>query len=338
MSIDSENVLRHVPHLRRHARLLSGSKEVGDEYVRIALELIVAEPERMAGSDPRIQLLRAFHAVWSALHDGARGRSVDAITIEDRLDQGLGTLAPIERRVLLLAVVEQLSLDEVALVLDADIDTVRLHLADARASLRQEVERPVLIIEDEPMIAIELSQIVREMGLAVAGTAARQDEAVGAAESAGEDQLGLVLADIQLQAGGNGIGAAQQILERFEVPIVFVTGFPERLLTGSGLEPAFVVAKPFEPESLKVTIAHALSTYANQGEAVTHRAKSAGQAARDQCEKRARTVRAGLNAAGARAGTIRSRRGGREAGSSAHIRRLPAGSRAWHHRETRVRC
>jgi DNA-directed RNA polymerase specialized sigma24 family protein len=272
MSIDSENVLPHVPHLRRHARLLSGSKEVGDEYVRISLELIMAEPGRLAGGEPRIQLFRAFHAVWSALHDSDRRGSANAITIEDRLDQGLAALAPIERRVLLLAVVENLSLEDVALVLDLDVGTVRGYLAKARASLRQEVELPVLIIEDEPMIAIELSQIVRDMGLAVAGTAARQDEAVVAAGAVDEDRLGLVLADIQLQDSGNGIAAAQQILERYNVPIVFVTGFPERLLTGSGLEPAFVVAKPFDPESLKVTIAHALSTYANERDALAHRA------------------------------------------------------------------
>ncbi|HZA67991.1 MAG TPA: response regulator [Geminicoccaceae bacterium] len=272
MSINTENVLRHVPHLRRHARLLSGSKDVGDEYVRIALELIVAEPERMQGGDERILLFRAFHAVWSALNESDRRRSVDAITIEDRLDQGLAALAPVERRVLLLAVVEQMSLEQVAQILDLDVDTGRRHLAEARASLRHEVELPVLIIEDEPMIAIELSQIVREMGLSVSGTAARQDDAVVAADAAGDEKLGLVLADIQLQDTGNGIGAAQQILERYNVPIVFVTGFPERLLTGSGLEPAFVVAKPFDAESLKVTIAHALSTYAREKDAVAHRA------------------------------------------------------------------
>jgi DNA-directed RNA polymerase specialized sigma24 family protein len=273
MAINTESVLPHVPHLRRHARLLSGSKDVGDEYVRISLELIMAEPERLAGGDVRIMLFRAFHAVWSALNETGRRRSVDAVTIEQRLDQGLGALAPIERRVLLLAVVEEMTLEQVALVLDLDVGSVRDYLAKARANLRQEVELPVLIIEDEPMIAIELSQIVRDMGMSVAGTAARQDEALSAAEAGNEEPLGLVLADIQLPDSGSGIVAAQQILERYNVPIVFVTGFPERLLTGSGLEPAFVVAKPFEPESLKVTIAHALSTYASEKDAVAHRAK-----------------------------------------------------------------
>ena len=271
--VSTEIVLPPVPHLRRHARLLSGSKDVGDEYVRIALELIVAEPERLEGGDPRVLLFRAFHAVWSALNEGDRGRSADAVTLTDRLDQGLAALAPIERRVLLLAVVEEMSLEQVAQVLDLNVETVRRHLAEARGNLRQEVALPVLIIEDEPMIAIELKQIVREMGLAVWGTVARQEEALSAADAAGEEPLGLVLADIQLQDSGSGIGAAQQILERYNVPIVFVTGFPERLLTGSGLEPAFVVVKPFHAESLKVTIAQALATYASEQQAVAHRAK-----------------------------------------------------------------
>ncbi len=272
MSINTDAVLPHVPYLRRHARLLSGSKEVGDEYVRICLELIVAEPERLDGSDQRILLFRAFHAVWSALNEDARTGWSDATTREDRVDQGLAALAPIERRVLLLAVVEGMSLEQVALVLDLGIGEARQHLAEARANLQQEVGLPVLIIEDEPMIAIELSQIVQDMGLTVAAIVARQEEALIAAEAGGEDELGLVLADIQLQESGSGIAAAQQILERCNVPIVFVTGFPERLLTGRGLEPAFVVAKPFDPESLKVTIAHALSTYASKRDAVAHRA------------------------------------------------------------------
>ena len=96
------------------------------------------------------------------------------------------------------------------------------------------------------------------MGLTVWGTAARQEEALSAAEAAGEEALGLVLADIQLQDRGSGIGAAQQILERYNVPIVFVTGFPERLLTGERPEPTFLVTKPFNPDMVKALISQAL--------------------------------------------------------------------------------
>lgn len=271
-AVDSERLVPHIPYLRRHARLLTGSKDVGDEYVRICLELIVAEPERLqADDDLRVALFRAFYAAWSTFNKVERESLEDPISIEQRLEQGLAALPPIERRVLLLVVVEGLALDDVAWILDLAPDTARGHLARARANLRQGVELPVLIIEDEPMIAMELAQIVREMGLRVAATSARQEDAVMAAESS-EPDLGLVLADIQLLDRGSGIAAAQAILERYDVPIVFVTGFPERLLTGNGLEPAFVVAKPFEAESLKVTIAHALATYAEAQAAVEHRA------------------------------------------------------------------
>jgi DNA-directed RNA polymerase specialized sigma24 family protein/FixJ family two-component response regulator len=273
-AIDSEQILPHIPYLRRHARLLTGSRDVGDEYVRICLELIVAEPERLAqDDDPRVALFRAFYAAWAALNKEARPHVGDAISREDRLEQGLAALAPMERRVLLLVVVEDLPLDDVARILDLDLEATRAHLARARTNLKQEVELPVLIIEDEPMIAMELAQIVREMGFSVAGTSARQEDAVMAAGSGKTTDLGLVLADIQLQDKGSGIAAAQAILERYDVPIVFVTGFPERLLTGNGLEPAFVVAKPFDAESLKVTIAHAVATYAKAQEAVEHRAR-----------------------------------------------------------------
>jgi CheY-like chemotaxis protein len=246
---------------------------VGDEYVRICLELIVAEPARLeADGNLRVALFKAFYAAWSAFNKIERDGAEDPVSIAERLEQGLAALPAVERLVLLLVVVEDLALEDVAWILDLSPDATRAHLASARANLRQEVELPVLIIEDEPLIAMELAQIVREMGLAVASIVARQEDAVTAAGSGETTELGLVLADIQLQDGGDGISAAQAILERYDVPIVFVTGFPERLLTGNGLEPAFVVAKPFEAESLKVTIAHALSTYAKALEAVEHRA------------------------------------------------------------------
>jgi DNA-directed RNA polymerase specialized sigma24 family protein/CheY-like chemotaxis protein len=273
MAVEPEQILPRIPFLRRHARLLTGSSDVGDEYVRICLELIVAEPERLeAHDDLRVALFKALYAGWSAFNKIDQDGLDDPVSLEQRLEQGLAALPPVERLVLLLAVVEELALDDVAWILDLSPETARDHLAKARANLRQEVELSVLIIEDEPMIAMELAQIVREMGLRVAAIAAREEDAVTEAGTGETTELGLVLADIQLQDQGDGIAAAQAILERYDVPIVFVTGFPERLLTGNGLEPAFVAAKPFEAESLKVTIAHALSTYARALDAVVHRA------------------------------------------------------------------
>ncbi|MDX1540923.1 MAG: hypothetical protein R3349_05915, partial [Geminicoccaceae bacterium] len=68
MPYASQAILPHIPYLRRHARLLTGSTEVGDEFVRLCLELIVAEPERIVGKDLRAEVFSAFHAVWAAVN------------------------------------------------------------------------------------------------------------------------------------------------------------------------------------------------------------------------------------------------------------------------------
>jgi len=266
-----EAVLQHVPYLRRHARLLTGSQEVGDEYVRICLEMVVAEPQHLANGDLKVQLFRAFHAAWRvverAISDGSPLESVD---FGERVEQGLSALSPLERRVLLLAVVENFGHAEIARILDLDQSDIGELLAKARRDLHTRVSVSVLIIEDETLIAMELGRIMQDMGHTVVGFASREASAI---EQAEETSPGLVLADIKLLDEDSGIAAAQRILQRFDVPVVFVTAFSELLLTGGRLEPAFVVSKPFEEEALKVTVAHALSTYASPETARVHKEK-----------------------------------------------------------------
>ncbi len=268
MSITSETLIPLVPYLRRHARLLTGSKEVGDEYVRLCLELVVAEPERLEQGDLRVQLFKAFYASWNVINNSVAEKSGDAISQTERLEQGLASLAPIDRQVLLLFTLEEFACEEISKILRLETKAIETHLVKARQALHHQVSIPVLIIEDEPMVAMELSGLVEDMGLEVSSIAARQDQAVIAAH---DKEPGLVLADIQLQDSGDGIEAAHEILQRYSVPIVFVTGFPDRLLTGTGLEPAFVVAKPFRVDGLKATIAQALSTYRSPASSTKHR-------------------------------------------------------------------
>src|SRR5262245_29690028 len=270
MSDASEALLKHIPYLRRHARLLTGSQEVGDEYVRICLEMVIAEPYHLANGDLKVQLFRAFHDVWRVVTTTINESSpLEHVDLSDRLEQGLTALPPLERRVLLLAVVEKFTHPEVARILDLDEAGVAELLARARRALHQQVSVPVLIIEDETLIAMELGRIMESMGHTVVGVASREATALEQAEQASP---GLVLCDIKLLNEDNGITAAQRILQRFDVPVVFVTAFSEMLLTGGRLEPAFVVAKPFEEETLKVTVAQALSTYASPGTARDHKA------------------------------------------------------------------
>ena len=265
-----DSIIAHVPYLRRHARLLTGSQELGDEFVRLCLELVVAEPEWLEGDNLRVQLFRAFHAAWTRVHETIADEStMGEVELVERVRQGLAGLPSAERRTLALIVVEEFTYEDTAYILGMTVDQVRRSVAKARSELLSRVSVSVLIIEDEQIVASDIARIVEDMGHRVAGMAAHQAQSVSLAE---ELKPGLVLADIRLEDDGDGIAAAQRILEAYEVPIVFVTGYPERLLTGGGLEPAFVVAKPFDSEALKVTIAHALATYASP-DAPRHRAE-----------------------------------------------------------------
>jgi DNA-directed RNA polymerase specialized sigma24 family protein/CheY-like chemotaxis protein len=271
MSDVRDALLRHVPYLRRHARLLTGSQEVGDECVRICLEMVIAEPYHLANGDLKVQLFRAFHAAWTVVETTITEASpLESVELSARVEQGLTALPPLERRVLLLAVVERFTHAQIARILDLDENDIGNLLAAARRDLDARVSVSVLIIEDETLIAMELSRIIQEMGHTIAGVADREAKALEKAESASP---GLVLCDIKLLDEDSGIAAAQGILQRFNVPVVFVTAFAELLLTGGRIEPAFVVSKPFDEDTLKVTVAHALSTYAEPDSARIHTQK-----------------------------------------------------------------
>lgn len=267
MSKELEAAIVLIPRLRRHARLLTGSREVGDEYVRLCLELIAAEPERLLGGPLARCLFRAFHVMFNGVEAGLEeaGRGGNETS---GLASGIAVLPSLQRRALLLQVVESFSPEDVAHILDLQPSLVSALVAEAREELMRSTARSVLIIEDEPIIAMDLARIVRTMGHTVAAIASREASALEQAEMHRPE---LVLADVQLLDEGNGIMAAQNILDRFDVPVVFVTAFPERLLTGGRLEPAFVVGKPFDEEALKVTLDQALRTYANVERARSHK-------------------------------------------------------------------
>jgi CheY-like chemotaxis protein len=244
-------IVDHIPYIRRYARALTGSQRRGDSYVRLCLETILAEPERMAG-DAKLQLFTAFHDAWRAINVE---QSDDEPGVE-RIEHGLAMLPAIERQVLLLTSLEEFSVTQTASILGLSVEDTRELLEQARRDLRIESSLPILIIEDEPVIAMELARIVREMGHRVCGTAARQRDAIDLAK---RTRPALILADIQLKGEDDGISTVGEILHSIHVPIIFVTGFPERLLTGDKLEPAFVIAKPFNPEALKTAIGQALT-------------------------------------------------------------------------------
>lgn len=252
---EQHEIVRHVPYLRRYARALLGSQARGDQYVRVCLESLLQEPDRLADAHaPRLALFKLFHEVHDRFSE-TLGRARDQVHGDTDLEKSIQGLPPRQRQILLLTALEGFSLDEAAQALAIDREAARDLLQAARDELMEQKEIEVLVIEDEPMIAVDIAGIVTEMGHSVVGTAATKDEAIKMALARRPD---IILADIKLGDGSSGIDAVDEILDVSTVPVIFVTAYPERLLTGERKEPTYLVTKPFEPETLKVTINHAL--------------------------------------------------------------------------------
>ena len=183
---------------------------------------------------------------------GAEGADLVDLSVEARLR----ALPASERQILLLTSLEGFSTADAATILDIPQAEAEALLIDAWSTVNQQIATSILVIEDEPVIALDIASLVTELGHQVVGVAASQSEAVAIFK---KTQPGLVLADIDLGAGGSGITAVTEILRMSSVPVIFVTAYPERLLTGERPEPTYLVTKPFESDTLKVTISQALS-------------------------------------------------------------------------------
>ena len=255
MSSISDSIMGYVPYLRRYARALTGTQDLGDRYVRLCLQAMADDPGCLEEDQPiRRQIYKRFHAttfnvVNGAPFDRSASRAVHPLETHVR---GLPTL---ERQVLLLTVVERFAVEDVAFILSLSRTVTQDLLEQTRSDFLEQCATTVLVIEDEPVIAFDIAGILMEMGHRVIGTAATKIDAVAKARKA---ELGLVLADIRLDDGSTGIEAVSEILGTSDIPVVYVTAFPERLLTGRRPEPVYLVTKPFEPEVLKVTVAQAL--------------------------------------------------------------------------------
>jgi len=249
-------IVQHLPYLRRYARALTGSQAVGDEYIRGCLETLLHEPEFMAaGASVPVQLFKLFHKFAETVETSTDDIAKLADPVERRVGERLVALAPLDRQALLLVHQEGFSPAEAADILQLDASEISQRIDEAWANLKRQPTTSVLIIEDEPVIALDVAESVKSLGHRVCGVASRASEAI---EMAKASPPGLVLADIQLKDGSTGVVAVREILKSIEVPVVFVTAFPERLLTGESLEPAFVVTKPFDATTLKVAISQAL--------------------------------------------------------------------------------
>src|SRR5262245_26663090 len=244
----------HLPYLRRYARALTGSQKSGDAYVKAALQALAAGEAELEQLPPKVALYKLFQVIWS--QTGAKLETTpDQTSTGDAITQRVLRIPPRHRQAFLLTALEGFTIDEAAQILDDTTEGVRGLIARAQRDIEAELATEVLIIEDEPVIAADIEALVLDLGHRVSAVATTRTEAVAAVK---QRRPGLVLADIQLADGSSGIDAVNDILKGHDVPVIFITAFPERLLTGEKPEPAFLITKPFQPETVKAAIGQAL--------------------------------------------------------------------------------
>jgi DNA-directed RNA polymerase specialized sigma24 family protein len=247
----ADTIAPHLPFLRRYARALTGRQDSGDAYVAAVLKALIADPSIFpTDADPRVGLYGIFSRIWSSV-----ALNVESGVEAAQSERTIEALTPRSRQVFLLVSVEGFTPAEAGRILGLSEDEVSRAIDDAGREIAEQVATDVLIIEDEPIIAMDLAKLVEGLGHRVVGTARTHTEAVGLAE---KHRPGLVLADIQLADGSSGLEAVQEMLPNLEVPVIFITAYPERLLSGERPEPVFLVTKPFQTSTVKAIVSQAL--------------------------------------------------------------------------------
>jgi CheY-like chemotaxis protein len=245
----------NLPYLRRYSRALTGNQNSGDSYVVALLESLIADPTQFDTTiSPRTELYRSYCKLWETIT-----RNLIKLEVgqdwEALAHRQLANIAPKAREAFLLMAVEGFTTEEVGVILGTTATQTLALLKEASDTIVKQVATDVMIIEDEPIIAMDLESILDSLGHKVLGVARTHKDAF---QMAMTKRPKLVLADIQLADGSSGLDAVNQILSNYPVPVIFVTAFPERLLTGEKPEPAFLITKPYIPEMVRAVISQAL--------------------------------------------------------------------------------
>ena len=250
----SDTIAHHLPFLRRYARALTGSQSTGDHYALAALEAVLADASVMSVTkDARVALFHVFHLVWSS--SGAPVGEADT-RLSAAAQAHMSALTPNSREALLLHSIEGFSLGQIATIMAVDAAEAAALVSLAVQEMKNTISGRVMVIEDEAIIAMDITAIVESMGHSVTGVARTHREAVTLALSQPPE---LILADIQLADASSGIEAVNEILAHFaDIPVIFVTAFPERLLTGTRPEPAFLINKPYTEEQVRSAVSQAM--------------------------------------------------------------------------------
>jgi CheY-like chemotaxis protein len=248
-----EGLIDCLPALRRYTRFVTGSRDFAEALCRAALGAMSdIHPQWPPGRDTRIQAYRAVSTLLNTPSSwdlaGWHADKEPKREIEDRARR----LTPWSRQAYILMTMEGFSFKEAAKILDLEPGELDSWLALAKHEIANQVATTVLIIEDEVFIARDLEKIVKGLGHSVVAKVRTR----GAARAVISSQKpGIILADIQLADGSSGIDAVNDWLrEQGSIPIIFITAYPDQLITGERPEPAFLIAKPFQVNEVQAAI------------------------------------------------------------------------------------
>lgn len=249
----SSKLATHLPYLRRFARAMTGSRSSGDNFAAAALEAILVDPSVLDGLDSKTALFRVLYRIWSSagapVDDGESG-------MKARAQKHMSKLTDDSREALLLHTLEGFSFEKIGEIIGIDAAEAEELVNIARRELADAVSGSVMIIEDEAIIAMDLESIVSDMGHRVTGVATTRSEALALGRA---DPPDLILADIQLADNSSGIDAVNDLMSALgERPVIFITAFPERLLTGEKHEPAFLISKPYAETQVVSAVSQAM--------------------------------------------------------------------------------
>lgn len=233
-----------IPYLRRFSRALTGRQAIADADVIRVLDEALNDPSLLnLCTSPRASLFRQLLRALGS-HASGTGRA-----------DGTPFVSPVQRQAHLLIKVEGFTPSEAAEIIGVDRNALPSLLELAARDAASLAGAGVLIIEDDPLISMQLEHIVDQLGHRILGVASTRQQVAKRMRAANVD---LVLSDVQLGDGSSGIDAVSDLSRCSNASSIFITAYPERLLTGARPEPTFLISKPFDPEAVSAAISQAL--------------------------------------------------------------------------------
>ncbi len=251
----SAEFIELLPSLRRFSRALTGNQNDGDELVIKTLEQLSRGRMTDSSESPRKILFQQLALLWNGpLGQLLQVRSHESESLRS-VDRNLAKLTPFIRQVFLLVAMEGFSVTEAGTILGKTVTEISAALQRAREEIAAQVKSKVFIIAEEQLLAAKLESLMNDLGHDVIAIERTRESAVTEVK---QNHPGIILADVRLSDGSSGIDAVNDILADIEVPVVFITANPGRILTVPKPEPTYLITKPLKEDQVRAVVSQAL--------------------------------------------------------------------------------